>query len=81
MALQIRFEWHVLRDGGTLTLPEPVGPYYDEDNLNCSDEGNSFFDSREEAIARLEKWFIRHGRFVGSDYVLVESFSWNDDKA
>lgn len=61
------FYWRELSEDGLLKDIKPVGPYYNESNLNCY----GGFDSREQA---LKAWAeqVKQGNFLWENCVLIE---------
>lgn len=64
------YKWKVLTDDGLLKEPEPMGPYYDQTELNGYKGG---FETVEEAEQALRRWEPRFSRC--DNYILVKLYT------
>lgn len=69
------YEWKELSNDGLLKDVADEGPYYSTESLNRY----GGFDSKEEAIERLEAWSKRYKFSLCSNLVLIEFYGVIED--
>lgn len=68
--MEIRYEWRELTKDGLLKRPEPVGPYYDQENVN----GYDGFDTEAAAVEHYETVAKLHPHELPHELVLVKLY-------
>ena len=68
MEHKITFRWKELTSDGLLKEPKPIGPYYDETNVN----GYDGFETRDEAIEHLKQIAESDPWAINDSFVLIE---------